>query len=147
MGSGAARLLPEIARRVPSRLAEVVSRLPETESYWDVSVRDAFAIVAEGDLDAARKAAEAMTGPNREQSLAGIAMAWGRRDFNAAIAWARTLPEGTDQNQIIRAALIGEAAVNPAAAMEFGQPGSFGRALRALRRFDRRPRVGQGRRD
>ena len=110
--------LTEIARRVPSRLADVVARLPKNESYWDTSVRDAFAIVAEGDLSATRKAAEAMTGPNREQSLAGVAQAWAKSDFNSALAWARSLPDGTDRNQIIRAALLGLAAVNPAAALE-----------------------------
>src|SRR6185436_17931400 len=34
--------LPEIARRAPSRLAEIASRLPKAESYWDTNVRDAF---------------------------------------------------------------------------------------------------------
>jgi RNA polymerase sigma factor (sigma-70 family) len=110
--------LPEIARRAPSRLAEIVARLPKNESYWDTNVRDAFAIVAEGDLATARKAAEVMTGPHREQSLAGIAQTWAKSDFNGTLAWARALPEGTDRDQIIRAALLGEAVVNPATALE-----------------------------
>ena len=38
--------LTEIARRVPSRVAEIVERLPKSEDFWDSQVRDAFAIVA-----------------------------------------------------------------------------------------------------
>ncbi|HEX5222385.1 MAG TPA: sigma-70 family RNA polymerase sigma factor [Verrucomicrobiae bacterium] len=110
--------LAEIARRVPSRLADVVARLPKNESYWDTSVRDAFAIVAEGDLVATRKAAEAMNGPNREPSLAGVALAWARSDFNGAVTWARSFPEGIDRDQVVRAALLGLAGVNPAAALD-----------------------------
>ena len=110
--------LTDIARRVPARVPEIVSLLPATEEYWDNSVRDAFAIVAEGDLSAARKAAEAMTGPNREQALSGVARAWAKSDVNAAIAWAKALPQGTDQNEVVRAALVGAASVNPAAALD-----------------------------
>jgi RNA polymerase sigma factor (sigma-70 family) len=120
-GSGgetvARECLRDIARRVPARLADVVARLPQNESYWDTSVRDAFALVAEGDLSATRKAAEAMTGPNREQALAGVAQAWAKSDFNGALSWARSLPDGTDRDQVVRAALLGLAAVDPAAAL------------------------------
>jgi hypothetical protein len=59
-----------------------------------------------------------MTGPNREQALAGVAKAWARADLNGAITWAKKLPEGIDRNEVIRAALIGKSAVDPAAALE-----------------------------
>ena len=110
--------LTEIAKRVPSRVSEIVARLPKPESYWETSVRDAFAIVAEKDLTFALRAAEAASGPNREQALSGVAKIWAKTDLKAAISWAKSLPEGTDRDEIIRAALIGKASVDPAAALE-----------------------------
>jgi RNA polymerase sigma factor (sigma-70 family) len=110
--------LSEIARRMPSRVAEIASRLPKAESYWDTSVRDAFGILAGGDLASARKGAEGITGPSREQALSGIARVWARSDVDAAIAWAKKLPEGTDRDEVIRAALMGKAAVDPVGALE-----------------------------
>jgi RNA polymerase sigma factor (sigma-70 family) len=110
--------LSEIARHAPSSVPDIVSRLPKPESYWDTNVRDAFAILAEGGFASARKAAEEMTGPNRDQALAGIARIWGKGDLKEAIAWAKALPEGTDRNEIIRAALMGRAGVDPTAALE-----------------------------
>ncbi len=114
----ARQCLPEIARRLPSRLAEVASRLPRAENYFDSNVRDAFAIVAERGLTSARSAAEAVTGASRDQALAGIAQVWARSDLDGAIAWARKLPDGTDRDELIRSALLGKAAVDPAAALE-----------------------------
>jgi RNA polymerase sigma factor (sigma-70 family) len=110
--------LREIARRVPARVADIASRLPKPDNYWDTKVRDAFAIVAEGGLMSARTAAEAMTGPNREQALAGVAQAWAKSDLEGAITWTRALPDGVDRDEIIRAALLGKAAVDPAAALD-----------------------------
>jgi RNA polymerase sigma factor (sigma-70 family) len=110
--------LSEIARRMPSRVAEIASRLPKAESYWDTNVRDAFGVLAERDLASARKAAEAVTGASREQALGGIARAWARSDVDAAMAWAKKLPEGTDRDEVIRAALMGRAAVDPVGALE-----------------------------
>jgi hypothetical protein len=43
---------------------------------------------------------------------------WGQSDLKATIAWARALPEGTDREEVIRSALIGQARVNPALALE-----------------------------
>jgi RNA polymerase sigma factor (sigma-70 family) len=106
--------LAEIARRVPARVPEIVSRLPKT----DTSVRDAFAIVAEGGLAPARTAAEAIQGPNREQALSGVAQEWAKSDLEAAITWIKGLPAGTDRDEIIRAALVGKAATDPGAALE-----------------------------
>jgi RNA polymerase sigma factor (sigma-70 family) len=110
--------LTEIARRVPARVADIVSRLPKSDNYWDTKVRDAFAIVAEGGLTSARSAAEVMTGPNREQALAGVAQAWAKSDLAGAISWAEALPEGPDRDEIIRAALLGKAAVDPVTALD-----------------------------
>ena len=110
--------LTKIARRVPERVAEIVARLPKSDSYWDGSVRVAFAILAEGGMASARASAEVMTGPNREQALAGIAQAWAKSDLDGAIAWARKLPDGTDRDEIIRAAMLGKAATDPVAALE-----------------------------
>jgi hypothetical protein len=70
LGRHGPRLSSEIARRAPSRVAEITSALPEPESYWSTSVRDAFAILAQGGLSAARTVAEKVTGPNRAQASA-----------------------------------------------------------------------------
>jgi RNA polymerase sigma factor (sigma-70 family) len=110
--------LVEIARRAPARIGEIAARLPKSNNFWDTAVRDAFAIVAEGGLAAARAGALNLAGPNREQALAGVAKTWARSDLDGAIAWARTLPEGTDRNEIIRAALMGRAAIDPASALD-----------------------------
>ena len=110
--------LPEIARRVPSRLAEVVSRLPKADNYWDTKVRDAFAILADSGLSSAKAAVEKITGPNREQALAGVAQAWAKSDLKGAVAWAKSLPPENDRDEIIRTALIGRASVEPGTALD-----------------------------
>jgi RNA polymerase sigma factor (sigma-70 family) len=109
--------LNDIAHAVPGQVAPIVSQLPKSENHFDSTVRDAFAILAENGVDAARTAAEGVSGPNRDQALAGVASVWARTDLNAAIAWAKGLPTGTDSNEIIRAALVGTASVDPAAAL------------------------------
>jgi RNA polymerase sigma factor (sigma-70 family) len=110
--------LSEIARRLPARVSEIASRLPGPDGFWDNSVRDAFAVLADAGLPGAREAAEALTGPNRSQALAGIARTWAKTDLDAAISWAKSLPDGVDRNEIIRAALLGRATVDPASALE-----------------------------
>jgi RNA polymerase sigma factor (sigma-70 family) len=110
--------LPELARRVPERVASVVARLPRPESSRDTQVRDAFAIVAETEIDRARTAAETLTGPNRDQALAGVAQTWAKRDLEGAIAWAKKLPNETDRDEIVRSALVGAATVEPLSALE-----------------------------
>jgi RNA polymerase sigma factor (sigma-70 family) len=110
--------LPEIARRLPSRVAAVTSRLPKGERYYESKVREAFAILAEQDLASARQAAEGVTGASREEALGGIATVWARSDFSEAVAWAGKLPEGTDRDEVIRAALLGKASIDPVTALE-----------------------------
>jgi RNA polymerase sigma factor (sigma-70 family) len=110
--------LTDIARKAPTSVPQIAAKLPATDDYWDTSVRDAFAILAEGGLSAARKVAEALTGPSRDQALEGIAKAWAKSDLDAAINWAKGLPDGTDRNEVIRAALLGKATVDPGAALD-----------------------------
>lgn len=110
--------LLEVAKYAPTRLAEVVALLPKPDNFWDANVRDAFSTFAEGSLAQARNAAENLTGPNRQQALEGVARAWSKADPAAAITWARSLPNGTDRNEVIRAALVGLAGVSPAAALD-----------------------------
>ncbi|HKQ40449.1 MAG TPA: sigma-70 family RNA polymerase sigma factor [Verrucomicrobiae bacterium] len=110
--------LPEIARRVPERLAELVSRLQKSDNFWDTKVRDAFAILADGGLANAKATAEKITGPNREQALSGIAQSWAKNDFQGALGWAKGLPAGIDRDEIIRSALMGRAALDPATALD-----------------------------
>ncbi len=124
MGSGAEWLglahdcLGDIAHAVPDQIPAIVSQLPKAESFWDYTVRDAFAVLAQGGMESARLAAESISGPNRDQALAGVAKAWGRTDLNAAINWAKGLPDGADRDEIIRNALVGKAGVDPAAALD-----------------------------
>src|SRR5438093_329771 len=72
--------LKEIARVVPSHLPEIVSRLPKADNYWDTKVREAFTILAESNLASAREAAGTVTGPNRDEALAGVAQTWAKAD-------------------------------------------------------------------
>lgn len=124
MGSGAgwesiARdSLPEIARKVPGRIPAIVAQLPAPENFWDKKVLEAFTILAGDNLEQARTWALSVTGLNRDQALRGIAAAWARSDSQSAIAWTKSLPEGVDHAELIRAALIGLAGVNPAAALD-----------------------------
>src|SRR5262249_27357588 len=106
--------------------------LPKPEAWFDTSIRDAFGVLAGNGLDSARAVAESVSGPNRTQALAGIAFGWAKQDFSAAVAWARGLPAGTDRDEVVRAALLGEAAVNPTSALDSieivpagGRPMSF----------------------
>jgi RNA polymerase sigma factor (sigma-70 family) len=110
--------LKEIARKAPSRVADIVAHLPKAANASDTNVRDAFAVVAAGGVEQARRTAEALTGPNREQALSGVAQVWGGSDLDAAIAWARTLPEGAERDEVIRSGLVGRAALDPAAALD-----------------------------
>ena len=110
-------LLDDIAKLAPSRLAEVVSVLGSAEGRWDTSVSNAFAIFAKDDTGAARISAEAMTGENRAQALAGVARAWGRKDGAAALAWAQSMPAGEARDQALKAVLGGWAMTDPVAAL------------------------------
>jgi RNA polymerase sigma factor (sigma-70 family) len=110
--------LVEIARRFPGRLPELVSRMAEPENFWESQVRDAFELIAEQDLRTGRESAEAVSGPNRDQALAGVARVWGKSNVDEAIAWAKGLPENTDRNEVIRGALFGKASVDPVGALD-----------------------------
>jgi len=110
-------LLGEIARVAPERLHEVVAVLPKSDNRWDTTTQDAFAIFAGKNPDAARTAAEAITGPLRGQALAGIAKAWGEKDGAQALTWADALPPGEERDAALKAALIGWAKSDPVAAL------------------------------
>jgi hypothetical protein len=111
-------LQSEIARQSPGRLAEVVNALRPSESRWDTSTRDAFAILAEKDLSAARAAAESVTGQLRSQALAGVAKAWAEKDGAAALAWAEAMAPGEARDAALKGALTGWARTDPVAALD-----------------------------
>ena len=113
----ARRFLTDIGRKSPASLVGLCTRLPKSDKLWASEIRDAFALFAADGLEAARAAAESVTGDSRELALEGVAMAWAKRDADAAIAWARNMPEGVDQNALIRAALTGMAATDVAGAL------------------------------
>ncbi len=108
--------LSEIARRVPDRVADLVSWLP-AEGFNDSHVSDAFKILAESDLAKARETADQVTGPNRQFALAGVAAFWAKTDFDAALSWTKTLPN-IDHDELVRAALTGLAVSDPTAALD-----------------------------
>jgi RNA polymerase sigma factor (sigma-70 family) len=111
--------LNDIAHAAPQRVAEVAARLPKPESYWDATVRDAFALIAERGLDSARQAAESLAGPNRDQALAGVARGWAQQaNLATVISWIKGLPDGTDRDEILRSALVGKAGTDPVAALD-----------------------------
>lgn len=110
--------LVEIARRFPGKLTQLVSLMPEPESFWETQVVDAFGSIAEQNLLTAQEMAEAVSGPNRDQALSGVASIWGKNNVDAAIAWAKQLDANTDRNEVIRAALFGKASVDPVGALE-----------------------------
>ncbi|GEM_PF-879208 len=110
--------LTNIVRVLPAAIPQIAAQLPKAaDTYYDHSVWDAFALLAQNGLAAARQSAENLTGPNRDEALAGIAQVWAKSDLNADINWAKGLPDGTDRDEIIRAALIGKASVDPATAL------------------------------
>jgi hypothetical protein len=110
-------VLKEIATLAPSRLAEVVAALPKSESRWDTTAQDAFALLALKDPEAARAAAESVTGVLRGQALAGVAKSWAEKDGAAALAWAQAMPPGEARDAALKATLIGWAKTDPAAAL------------------------------
>lgn len=110
--------LQRIVELVPERLPQLAAALPGPRDFWDQDVAEAFTALAARDLDAARKSAEQMSGPNRDQALAGVNAAWARRDWDAALKWARGLPDGIDRDEIMRAGLVSLAGVDPAAALD-----------------------------
>lgn len=114
----ATETLSDIARYAPSRLPEIASKLPKPRFHWDDHIREAFALIAESSIPDAREAAFQVQGPNRSEALAGIAKIWARSDLNQTIAWARELPSDLDHDEIIRAALIGRAEIDPISALD-----------------------------
>lgn len=108
--------LREVAQRVPDMLVDVVQGLPRKENFYDVSIRDAFGIIAERNLESGQALALKVEGPNRQEALAGVAQVWARMDLEGAIAWAKE--QGPEGDEIIRAALIGVARVDPLSALE-----------------------------
>jgi hypothetical protein len=110
--------LSDVARISPASLGALVSKLPKAESYWDTSVRDAFAVYATNDLNAARTAAEKIQGDNQQQALAGVAKQWAASDFDGVLKWLRELPPGPQTDEVLRTALIGKAASDPAGALD-----------------------------
>jgi hypothetical protein len=111
-------MLDEIARRAPERLAEVLSKLPKSESRWDTTGKDAFATFAAKDLEAARAAAELIQGPNRTDAVGGVAKAWGEKDGPAALEWAQAMPAGEVRDNALREVLTGWAKKDPMAALD-----------------------------
>ena len=111
-------MLGDLARVAPSLLAEVVSTLPKIKDRFDFTARDAFEVFAKNDPEAARAAAESVSGALRGQALAGVAKIWAEHDGPATVAWAQSLAAGLARDDALRAALIGWAKSDPLAALE-----------------------------
>lgn len=110
-------VLNDIAQLAPDRLAEVVTALPKSESRWDSAALDAFNKFAQKDPEAARRAAESVTGPLRGQALAGVAQAWAEKEGEAALNWGQALPPGEERDAVLKAALTGWAKSDPLSAL------------------------------
>ena len=109
-------MLGDIARVAPSVLAEAVSALPR--GGYNFKAREAFEIFAKDDPDAARAAAESVSGVLRGQALTGVAKVLAEKDGPAAIAWAQSLAAGPARDDAVRGALIGWAKSDPLAALD-----------------------------
>jgi len=115
----ARHFLVELARKSPANIPQIAAFLPKPEeSFWNTEVRDAFETLAASQLDSTRAIAENFEGENRDQVLAGVAKAWGKTDFPGAVAWARSLSQNVDKDEIVRAALLGLMSVDPIRALE-----------------------------
>jgi hypothetical protein len=110
--------LSDVARLSPANLGPLASKLPKSDSYWDNSVRDAFAVYAGADLNGARSAAEQVQGDNQQQALAGVAKQWATSDFDAVVKWVHGLPPGPGTDEVLRTAIVGKAATDPAGALD-----------------------------
>jgi hypothetical protein len=110
--------MKEIARLSPDRLVEVANR---AGSIRDGSINedasDAFAIFARTNPEAARSAAESITGSMRRSALAGVARAWAEKDPTSAMAWAQGMAKGDSRDAALSAVLIAWAKSDPFAAL------------------------------
>jgi RNA polymerase sigma factor (sigma-70 family) len=113
----AREMLKELAGLAPEQFAAIARQLPPPSYNWDRGMAEAFTVYAAKHPDAARTAAESLSGANRVQALAGVAQGWAEMDGNAALAWARTLTEGPERDGALRGSLIGWAKSDPVAAL------------------------------
>jgi hypothetical protein len=111
-------VLSDIAQLAPERLAQVLSALPKSQSRWDTTGQDAFAQFAQKDPEAARRAAESVTGPLRAQALAGVAKSWAEKDGGEALKWAQAMASGEDRDAVLKAVLTGWAKSDPMGALD-----------------------------
>jgi hypothetical protein len=111
-------VLSDIAQLAPERLAQVLSALPKSQSRWDTTGQDAFAQFAIKDPEAARRAAESVTGPLRAQALAGVGKSWAEKEGEAALKWAQAMPSGEERDAVLKAVLTGWAKTDPMAALD-----------------------------
>ncbi|HWB03979.1 MAG TPA: RNA polymerase sigma factor [Verrucomicrobiales bacterium] len=123
-------LLNDIAKTAPDRLGAIVAQLPASANPWDRSVQSAFMHYAQNNPSAARAAAEALSGRDRQQAIAGAVSGWAEKDGPAALTYARSLPEGAERNEALQFALIGWAKENPFTALDHLKEASTGDGTR-----------------
>ena len=111
-------MLPHMADRDPSEMALMLEKLPKPNGFWDTAVRDAMALAASKNLDYMRAVAEKIVGPNRKQTLEGVALAWSQSNGAEAFEWAKTKFEGSESTDLVRFVLTGWAEKNPVAALD-----------------------------
>src|SRR4030095_4882663 len=88
------------------------------QNRWDTTGQEAFAQFAKKDPEAARRAAETVTGPLRGQALAGVAKSWAEKEGEAALKWAQAMSPGEDRDVVLKAVLTGWAKTDPMAALD-----------------------------
>ncbi|YCM47082.1 sigma-70 family RNA polymerase sigma factor (plasmid) [Verrucomicrobiaceae bacterium 227] len=114
----APKFLNEIAKQSPNRLSALIDLLPVPGYHRDLSVENAFDLYAQSDLQAARRAAEEVSGPNRPKALAGIARAWAAQDGQAALGWTESMEDAKLRESTKWAVLVGWARVDSTGALD-----------------------------
>lgn len=111
--------MKEVARLSPARLVEVANRAGSVrDGSINEDASEAFTIFARTSPDAARSAAESITGAMRSSALAGVARAWAEKDPTSALAWAQGMAKGESRDATLSAVLVAWAKSDPFAALE-----------------------------
>jgi len=112
-------LIREILAEGHSAVVEWAEKIPETSEndFKATALAKAAGILAQDDHGVAAEFAERnQNSPGSANAFAAVARRWVNKDPEAAIAWARNLPEGGDRNRVVQAAFVQWQKQNPSVA-------------------------------